>query len=264
MPQERAIQVRDVTKRYGSADREIEALKAISFDIPMGEFVSILGPSGCGKTTLLKIIGDIIEPTSGSVVIDGAPARESRRRRKFGYVFQAPVLLPWKTVRGNVMLPYRIGKASARAGPREQVEERVDSILSRVGLSEFADRLPAELSGGMQSRAALARALVYEPSVLLMDEPFASLDELTRTDMAFHLLEIWEQLQTTVVFVTHHIEEALMLSDRILIMSDRPGRIRRRVNVAVPRPRTLETRKDPRFRELVDSLMAEFHSREEG
>lgn len=261
---QRAIEVRGVTKRYGAREREIHALEDITLDVPMGEFVSILGPSGCGKTTLLKIVGDILEPTSGTVSIGGAPARERRRRRELGYVFQAPVLLPWKTVQENVMLPYKIGRGTTykRSG-RARINGRVESVLNRVGLAEFTDRLPAELSGGMQSRVALARALVYDPSVLLMDEPFASLDELTRTDMAFHLLELWQQLRTTVVFVTHHIEEAVMLSDRIVLMSDRPGRIRRELRVDIPRPRTLETRKDQTFRDLVDDLMADFHSRRE-
>lgn len=255
-----AIQIRGVSKIYGSREREVQALQAISVDIPRSEFVSILGPSGCGKTTLLKIIGDIIEPTTGSVLIDGVPAREIRRQRRFGYVFQAPVLLPWKTVRDNVKLPYKVGSGLDRFS-RDEIDRRVELTLTRVGLAEFMDRLPAELSGGMQSRVALARALVYEPGVLLMDEPFASLDELTRTEMAIHLLELWQQFKTTVVFVTHHIEEAVMLSDRILLMSERPGRVRRELVVGIDRPRTLSTRKDQEFRDLVDDLMTEFHSR---
>jgi NitT/TauT family transport system ATP-binding protein len=251
-----------VAKAYGSGHRSIHALKEITLRIDAGDFVSVLGPSGCGKTTLLKIAGDIIEPSSGRVLIDGKPSRSMRIARRIGYVFQSPVLLPWRTVRRNICLPFEVaGIRLPFKGIPKDLGDRVDSVLDTVGLASFADRLPHELSGGMQSRVSLARALVYEPSVLLMDEPFAALDEITRTDMALHLLDVWERVRTTVVFVTHHIEEAILLSNRILLMSEHPGDIRKDIAIGLPRPRSLETRRFPEFKDIAEDLVADLHSR---
>lgn len=257
------LALRGISKTYGSGKRAVQALQETSVDIRSGDFVSTLGPSGCGKTTLLKIVGDIVSPSTGSVLIDERPNSEMRRARRIGYAFQSPVLLPWRDVRSNVTLPFDV----ARSGGRfkripDEIRLRVDGVLETVGLTAFADRLPRELSGGMQSRVALARALVYEPSVLLMDEPFAALDELTRTAMAIHLLSVWERIQTTVVFVTHHIQEAVLLSNRILVISERPGRVRRDIAVDLPRPRSVATRRLPLFREITEDLVADFYAQE--
>jgi NitT/TauT family transport system ATP-binding protein len=186
-----------------------------------------------------------------------------RKGRHIGYAFQSPVLLPWRDIRSNVALPFEVAGHRHFRRIRSDIRDRIDAVLETVGLRAFADRLPRELSGGMQSRVALARALVHEPSVLLMDEPFAALDELTRTEMALHLLDVWQRVQTTVVFVTHHIHEAVLLSNRILVISDRPGRIRRDIAVDLPRPRSLETTRLEAFREIAEDLVADFHSRKE-
>jgi NitT/TauT family transport system ATP-binding protein len=258
-----AITVENVSKTYDSGKGAVRALAETSVAVDAGSFVSVVGPSGGGKTTLLKIIGDIITATSGHVTIDGIPAGALRRRREIGYVFQTPVLLPWRTVEDNVTLPFDLGRGRLHAGrgrrQKAEAKKLARDALDMVGLTDFADRLPAELSGGMQARVSLARALVYSPKVLLMDEPFAALDELTRTEMASHLLRVWETLHTTVLFVTHHIEEAVLLSNRVIVMSDRPGRVRRQVQVDLPRPRSLASRRLPRFREIVEDLVEDFH-----
>lgn len=256
------IDVVDVSKTYGRASQALRALDPTTFRIEAGNFVSIVGPSGGGKTTLLKIVGDIIQPTTGRVTIDGRAVREEREGRRIGYVFQTPVLLPWRTVYQNVLLPFQIARGGGRFRHRSaesETQHRVEAALETVGLGEFLGRLPRELSGGMQARVGLARALVYEPDILLMDEPFASLDELTRGEMALHLLDVWERVRTTVVFVTHHIEEAVLLSNRILVMSQRPGRVRRVIDVDLPRPRSLQTRRSPTFRDIVEDLIGDFH-----
>jgi NitT/TauT family transport system ATP-binding protein len=260
--EEGVIEVVGLSKTYGRGAQAISAVSPTTFHIEAGNFVSIVGPSGGGKTTLLKMIGDIIDATSGSVYIDGRPAREMRQGHRIGYVFQTPVLLPWRTVYDNVLLPFQIARSGPFSGGRTArgiIKAQVETALQTVGLGDFIDRLPRELSGGMQARVGLARALVYEPHILLMDEPFASLDELTRGEMALHLLEVWERVKTTVIFVTHHIEEAVLLANRVLVMSDRPGRIRRVVEVDLPRPRSLDTRRSPLFREIVEDLISDFH-----
>jgi NitT/TauT family transport system ATP-binding protein len=260
---EGTLTLRNVSKTYGRGDRAVHALDSTTIDIDSGDFVSILGPSGCGKTTLLKVIGDIIGASTGDVLIDGRPASSMRRARRIGYAFQSPVLLPWRDVRANVALPFEIAAHRHFRRIPTDVRDRIDQVLETVGLRPFADRLPRELSGGMQSRVALARALVHEPSVLLMDEPFAALDELTRTEMALHLLDVWQRVQTTVVFVTHHIHEAVLLSNRILVMSDRPGSVRRDIRVDLPRPRSVATTRLQGFRDVAEDLVADFHSRKD-
>jgi NitT/TauT family transport system ATP-binding protein len=260
---EGVIEVIGASKTYGSGPHAIRALTPTTLRIDAGSFVSVVGPSGGGKTTLLKVIGDIIEPTRGEVLINGRPAREMRKGHRIGYVFQTPVLLPWRTVYDNVLLPFQVARGIGmpfRSADKGDVRDRVQSALHTVGLGEFMDRLPRELSGGMQARVGIARALVNEPDILLMDEPFASLDELTRGEMALHLLDVWERVQTTVVFVTHHIEEAVLLANRVVVMSARPGQVRREVEVDLPRPRALQTRRQPLFREIVEDLVADFHS----
>ncbi len=249
-------------RRTDAALQAIKAVAPTTFHVDAGSFVSIVGPSGGGKTTLLKIIGDILEPTTGSVMVDGRAAREMRERHRIGYVFQTPVLLPWRSVYENVLLPFQIARGrglSVHHSSEADIRSRVETALQTVGLGEFLGRLPRELSGGMQARVGLARALVYEPDILLMDEPFASLDELTRGEMALHLLDVWERVRTTVVFVTHHIEEAVLLANRVLVMSQRPGQVRRDIQVDLPRPRSLETRRSATFREIVEDLIADFH-----
>jgi NitT/TauT family transport system ATP-binding protein len=253
--------LRDVTKTYGRDERAVHALDSTSIDIEAADFVAILGPSGCGKTTLLKIIGDIIGASSGTVLIDDQPASEIRKARHIGYAFQNPVLLPWRDIRSNVALPFEIAERRHFRRISSTTRDRIDAVLDTVGLAAFADRLPRELSGGMQSRVALARALVHEPRILLMDEPFAALDELTRTEMALHLLDVWQRVRTTVVFVTHHIHEAILLSNRIIVMSDRPGHVRRDIPVDLPRPRSVDTTRSETFRQLAEDLITDFHSR---
>lgn len=262
-PAEGCIEIAAVHKTYGHGDLAIRALEETSLRLDGGDFVSIVGPSGCGKTTLLKIVGDIIPPTAGSVTIDDTPAAKKRQARRIGYVFQNPVLLPWRTVYENVLLPFQIGRSlrtKYAPGGGEELKTRMMRTLEMVGLEAFANRYPKELSGGMRSRVNLARALIYEPAVLLMDEPFAALDELTRTEMAFHLLKLWERVRTTVLFVTHHIEEAVFLSNRIVVMSKRPGEIRRVIDIPLPRPRSPATRRLPEFREIVEELVMDFHT----
>ena len=225
------------------------ALQAIDLDIAQGEFVSLIGPSGCGKSTLLRVIGDLIEPTSGTVEVNGKPAPRARRDRDYGMVFQAPVLFDWRTVEENVALPlelmgYDRGRRAARA--RE--------MLDLVELGDFRRHNPYQLSGGMQQRVAIARALAFEPSILLMDEPFGALDEMTRERMNQEVLRIWERTGITVVFVTHSIPEAVFLSSRVVVMSARPGRITDVIDIDLPRPRGVDTREERRYFELVTAV----------
>ncbi len=252
------IRIEGLRKIYRTADsQEIEALSEINHTISEREFVAILGPSGCGKTTLLKIIGDIIPATGGRVLIGDRSAAEARRNRTFGFFFQDDVMLPWLSVLRNVTLPYELSGEYWR--DRSGVLRKAEAILERVGLRDFENVLPRELSGGMRQRVALARGLIFDPNILLMDEPFASLDELTRTEMNQELLRIIEASGKTVVFVTHHIPEAVFLSDRILVMSHRPGRILEDVAIDLPRPRTLGVRHTQQFQDYAKALERHFH-----
>lgn len=230
------------------------ALSGIDLEIRRGEFVSVIGPSGCGKSTLLRIVGDLTQPTAGQVTVNGKSAAAARRGREYGIVFQAPVLFDWRRVEDNVRLPLELlgmGRAEREARARE--------MLGLVELTEFARHYPYQLSGGMQQRVAIARALALEPALLLMDEPFGALDEMTRERMNSEVLRIWEKTGTTVVFVTHSIPEAVFLSSRVVVMSHRPGRITRTVEVDLPRPRGLETRENRRYFELVTEVRQELH-----
>jgi NitT/TauT family transport system ATP-binding protein len=225
------------------------ALESITLDISRGEFVSLIGPSGCGKSTLLRVIGDLIPPTRGEVVVNGKPAAQARHDRDYGMVFQAPVLMDWRTVEDNVKLPLEIlGRPSA------QREARAREMLELVELGEFLRHYPYQLSGGMQQRVAIARALSFEPAILLMDEPFGALDEMTRERMNSEVLRIWERTGTTIVFVTHSIPEAVFLSSRVVVMSARPGRITKVIDVDLPRPRNEDTRESRRYFELVTEV----------
>ncbi len=225
------------------------ALSGIDLDIRRGEFVSLIGPSGCGKSTLLRVIGDLIEPTAGTVTINDKPAPQARLDRDYGMVFQAPVLMEWRTVEDNVKLPLEImGWDGARRSARAR------EMLDLVELGDFLGHRPHQLSGGMQQRVAIARALSFEPSILLMDEPFGALDEMTRERMNQEVLRIWERTGITVVFVTHSIPEAVFLSSRVVVMSARPGRITQIIDVDLPRPRDVLTRESQRYFELVTAV----------
>ena len=226
-----------------------KALEGIDLDVARGEFVSLIGPSGCGKSTLLRIVGDLTSPTAGTVVVNGKTAEGARRDRDYGMVFQAPVLFDWRTVEDNVKLPLEIlGQDSATR------TRRAREMLELVELGDFLKHHPYQLSGGMQQRVAIARALAFQPSILLMDEPFGALDEMTRERMNSEVLRIWEQTGTTILFVTHSIPEAVFLSSRVVVMSARPGRITKIVDVDLPRPRTEESREQRRYFELVTQV----------
>ena len=227
----------------------VTALQDIKLDIRAGEFVSLIGPSGCGKSTLLRIIGDLIQPSTGSVVVNGKTAHRARLDHDYGIVFQDAVLYDWRTVSKNIALPLELLKWS-----RERRSARVRDLVGLVELEGFEDHHPWQLSGGMQQRVAIARALSFEPALLLMDEPFGALDEMTRERLNMELLRIWEKASSTIVFVTHSIPEAVFLSTRVVVMSPRPGRIAGIVEIDLQQPRTAETREDPRFFELVTEV----------
>ncbi|MCC5949390.1 MAG: ABC transporter ATP-binding protein [Nitriliruptoraceae bacterium] len=243
------VSVRGVTKRFGADTDAVTALSDVSLDVPDGAFWSLIGPSGCGKSTLLRVMGDLIAPTEGSVTVGGRSAAEARKARDYGMVFQKPTLFNWRTVRRNVELPLEV-----LGMPKEQRRERAMAMLELVELGEFGNKRPAQLSGGMQQRVAIARALSFEPSLLLMDEPFGALDEITRERMNDELLRIWQRLKTTVVFVTHSIPEAVFLSSHIVVMSPRPGRVLREIDVDLPHPRDESTRESARYFELVTEV----------
>ena len=243
MSSQPVVAIRGVTKVFNErgADR-VKALEEINLDIYPGEFVALLGPSGCGKSTLLRLVGDLIPPTTGTVQVNGKSAHQARLDRNYGIVFQQATLYEWRTISKNVQLPLEVMNYS-----RAQREARVQAMLRLVQLEEFDQHYPWQLSGGMQQRVAIARALAFEPSILLMDEPFGALDEITRERMQMELLSIWSQTQTTVIFVTHSISEAVFLSSRVAVMSARPGCIAGVIDIDLPRPRAFETREDARF-----------------
>lgn len=241
------ISVRELTHAYGTGDTRVTALKNINLDIDEGEFVSIIGPSGCGKTTLLRIVGSLLTPARGTVRIDGASPDEARRQRLFGAVFQDAALLPWRTAAENVSLSIEL--RGTRNG--DDKNRKVGDLLETVGLDGFEDTYPYQLSGGMKQRVALARALAARPRILLMDEPFGSLDEITRTDMGYELLRIWESRPTTVLFVTHSIVEAVMLSDRVVVLSGRPGEVVDIVEIEMSRPRAQSVEESKEFGEYT-------------
>lgn len=248
------IQIRDVSMTYdGNNGEPIAALENINLDIHEGEFISLLGPSGCGKTTLLRIIADLLQPTSGSVSILGQTPREVRLQQKYGIVFQSPVLYDWRTVRRNICMPMEIMKI-----PKKERTARITKMLDLVGLQDFGYKYPFELSGGMQQRVGIARALALDPDFLLMDEPFSALDEFTREKLNEDLLRIWSKTNKTVIFVTHNIPEAVFLSDRVVVLSPHPGRLSAIVDIDLPRPRESSLREDPVFYEYVSKIRKSF------
>jgi NitT/TauT family transport system ATP-binding protein len=254
------VQLQGVDKVFGGGDQPATtALEGIDLAIRAGEFLSLIGPSGCGKSTLLRIIGDLTAPSRGTVVVNGKPADRARRDRDYGMVFQAPVLFEWRTVEDNVKLPLEIqGAGSAKRTARAR------EMLDLVELGDFLGHYPYQLSGGMQQRVAIARALAFEPAILLMDEPFGALDEMTRERMNSEVLRIWERTGTTVVFVTHSIPEAVFLSSRVVVMSARPGRITKVIDVDLPRPRNEDTRETRRYFELVTEVREALRRRRGG
>ena len=253
------VTVAGVDKVFEGAGGRTTALEGIELGIAPGEFVSLIGPSGCGKSTLLRLIGDLTSPTSGTVTVNGKPAAQARRDRDYGIVFQAPVLFDWRSVQANVALPLEVKGVS---GPERA--QRVQAMLDLVELRDFARHYPYQLSGGMQQRVSIARALALEPSILLMDEPFGALDEMTRERMNAEVQRIWQRTGTTVVFVTHSIPEAVFLSSKVVVMSPRPGRIVRVIDVDLPRPRTDDTRETARYFELITDVRETLRGRWSG
>ena len=244
------VRIVGVDKQFVTDRRAVTtALSGIDLEIGRGEFVSLIGPSGCGKSTLLRLIGDLTSPTSGSIEVNGKPAHNARLGREYGMVFQAPVLFDWRSVEENVRLPLELLGMS-----RSEREARAHEMLALVELGDFAGHHPYQLSGGLQQRVAIARALALQPAILLMDEPFGALDEMTRERMNSEVLRISQQTGTTIVFVTHSIPEAVFLSTRVVVMSARPGRITRLVDVPLPHPRNEETREDPRYFRVVTEV----------
>lgn len=245
-----AIKIADLSVTFHTDTGQVHALDRVSLEVSRGEFVSLIGPSGCGKSTLLRVIADIIKPSQGTVDVLGAPPVTARQRREFGFVFQDATLLPWRTALANVRLPLEVGNFS-RHRPSHQKPE---ALLELVGLSGFENALPSQLSGGMRQRVSIARALVANPTVLLMDEPFGALDEIQRERLNAELLRIWQETETTILFVTHSIPEAVFLSERVVVMSPRPGRIRSVVDIDLPYPRKLAIRDEPEFGRLAGQL----------
>jgi NitT/TauT family transport system ATP-binding protein len=225
------------------------ALTGIDFEVGQREFISLIGPSGCGKSTLLRVIGDLITPSAGVCEVNGKPAHDARLGREYGMVFQAPVLFDWRTVEANVRLPLEVIDH-----PKNERDALVREKLELVELGAFARHYPHQLSGGMQQRVAIARALALQPSLLLMDEPFGALDEMTRERLNSELLDIWSETGTTVIFVTHSIPEAVFLSTRVVVMSPRPGRIAETIDIDLPHPRDEQTREADRYYELVTEV----------
>ena len=236
------VRARNLSLVFDADGQRTVALSEVSLDIARGNFVSLIGPSGCGKTTLLRAIADLERPTSGSLVVNGLTPEQARRNRAYGYVFQAPALYPWRSVERNVMLPLEI-----MGMPQDERRRRAERYLDLVGLREFRRRFPWQLSGGMQQRVSIARALSFEPELLLMDEPFGALDEITRDGLNLHLHRLWRSTGMTVIFVTHSIPEAVYLSSRIVVMSPRPGKVVEVIDVDLPGERELDVRETPAF-----------------
>lgn len=244
------ISAHDINKIFNpGTDEEVIALQDISLEIVAGEFISLIGPSGCGKSTLMRLVGDLLQPTSGELLVNGKTPADARSDRDYGMVFQAATLYDWRNVAKNVQLPLEVMGYS-----KADRHKRAQEMLEMVELGAFAKHFPWQLSGGMQQRVSIARALVFDPSILLMDEPFGALDEFTRERMNLELLRIWEQTRKTIIFVTHSISEAVFLSSRIVVMSPRPGRITEIVNNELPYPRDFKTRDHAVYHGLVSDV----------
>jgi len=250
-----AVSARGVSLTFETADGAVQALTNVDLDIAEGDFVSFIGPSGCGKTTLLRVIADLEQPTAGTISVNGLTPEQARLQRHYGYVFQAAALYAWRTIERNVALPLEIMGYDAR-----ERRERVARYLELVNLSGFERKYPWQLSGGMQQRASIARALSFEPALLLMDEPFGALDEIVRDHLNEQLLRLWDRTKKTVVFVTHSIPEAVFLSTKIVVMSPRPGRIIDVIACDFPRDRTLEFRETPEFMKIAQRVRSGLRS----
>jgi len=246
-----SIEARNVTRTFELRGEVVPAVAGVSFVVKIGEFISLVGPSGCGKSTLLKMVADIMPPSSGQILVEGGTPQEARRRRLFGMVFQDPVLLPWRSAVDNVALPIEVSRRRER-DPRQTPRD----LLRLVGLQGFETALPWQLSGGMRQRVAIARALVLNPAILLLDEPFGALDEITRQRLNIDLLRIWGESKTTALLVTHSISEAVLLSDRVLVLSPRPARIVAEIPITLPRPRTLGMLRSNEFFKLTAETTA--------
>jgi NitT/TauT family transport system ATP-binding protein len=241
------LELSQLSMIYTQRGRPFAALRDVSIQIQQGEFISLVGASGCGKTTLLRIVDGLVTPTHGQVCVDGRPVRRPGPDR--GFVFQQDALFPWRTVLDNIVFGLEI-----QGKPKREALQRADALVRLVGLSGFEQHFPHELSGGMRQRANLARALTIDPDILLMDEPFAALDAQTREIMQAELLRIWRSNRKTVMFVTHQIDEAVYLADRVVVMTSRPGQIKAMLDVDIPRPRDLSVKRMPRFLDLVDQV----------
>lgn len=251
------VRATNVSKVFGSGPERVEALRDVSLTIEPGEFISLIGPSGCGKSTLLRLIGDLLQPTSGDLRINGKNPHQARLDRDYGIVFQKATLLDWRSVAKNVELPLEIMDLEDR-------EERAATMLRMVQLQDFGEHYPWQLSGGMQQRVAIARALAFRPSLLLMDEPFGALDEMTRELMQQEVLRIWDETDTTVVFVTHSIPEAVFLSTRVVVMSPRPGRISDVIETELDHPRNEDTRESQAYFAKVTEVREALRRQESG
>jgi NitT/TauT family transport system ATP-binding protein len=249
-----AIRVEDVTQVFRRGDTSTHALDRVSLDVTAGEFVAVVGPSGCGKSTLLRIVAGLLRPASGRALLNGVEV--TGPQTNLGIVFQSPVLLEWRTILDNVLL-----QIDLRGLERARYIDRARALLAQVGLGDFADRYPRELSGGMRQRASIVRALIHDPPLLLMDEPFGALDALTREQMRIDLEALWAETRKTVVFITHSIDEAVLLADRVVVMSARPGRIEREIPIPLARPRGLNARKQPGFFEAAEQIQEIFLAR---
>ncbi|WP_309493353.1 ABC transporter ATP-binding protein [Candidatus Hecatella orcuttiae] len=240
---EELIEVKNLTKVYQSPRGDVLALEDVSFSVKKGEFICIVGRSGCGKSTLLNVISGLIPETSGEIRIAGKLLKGPQPN--IGIVFQFPVLFPWRTVIKNIMLPLEVLKLG------KKYYEKIPELVKLVGLSGFENKYPHELSGGMQQRVSICMALIHDPLLLLMDEPFGALDALTRYEMNFELLRIWHETKKTILFITHNVEEAVFLADRVLVMTPRPGKIAKEIVIDLPRPRRLEHREEKKFSEYI-------------
>ena len=249
MTQDAVITAENLDLTFQTGDGPVQALKDVSLEIGRGEFVSFIGPSGCGKTTFLRVAAGLEQPTGGAISVNGMTPDQARRNRAYGYVFQAAGLYPWRTIAGNVRLPLEIMGYS-----RTQMADRVARVLELVELSGFENRYPWQLSGGMQQRASIARALAFDADILLMDEPFGALDEIVRDHLNEQLLSLWARTGKTIGFVTHSIPEAVYLSTRIVVMSPRPGRITEVIESTLPRERPLDIRDTPKFVALAQQV----------